>query len=46
MFFSEKEIQYYLEIITCDLSVHTMDHPDLVVSNFMENSVGLQRVNP
>ena len=28
---SEKEIQY------------TMDHPDLTVSNFMENSIGLKR---
>ena len=33
---SEKEI-YYLEIITCGPSKYTMDHPDLIVSNFMEN---------
>ena len=30
---SEKEMQYFLEIITCDTSIYTMDHPDLIVSN-------------
>ena len=24
---SEKEIEYFLEIITCDPSIYTMDHP-------------------
>ena len=31
------------EIITFDLSIYTMNHPDLTVSNFMENSIGLKR---
>ena len=39
----EKEIQYFIKIITCDPSIYTMDHPDLTVSNFMENSIGLQK---
>ena len=26
---SEKEIQYFMVIITCDPSIYTMDHPDL-----------------
>ena len=34
------------EIITCDPQYHhTMEHPDLTVSNFMEHSIGHQRVN-
>ena len=28
---SEKEIQYNLEIITCDILIYTMDNPDLAV---------------
>ena len=40
----EKEIQYFLEIITCDPSIYKMDHPELIVSNFMEKSFHLQRV--
>ena len=32
----------YLEIITCDPSIYSMDHPDL--SFFMEYSIGLKRV--
>ena len=39
---SEKEIQHVLEIITCDLSIYTVGHPDLTVSNFMENFIGFQ----
>ena len=31
--------QYYLEIITCDPSVYAMDHLDLTVSNFFEDSI-------
>ena len=42
---SEKEIQYVLEIITCDPSIYTMNHQDLTVTNFLENSIGLKRVN-
>ena len=37
---SEKEIQYFLEIITCNPLIYTMDHPDLIVCSFMENSIG------
>ena len=31
----EKEIQFYLESITCDLSIYTctLDHPRFIVSN-------------
>ena len=43
---SEKEIQYYGGggILTCDLSICTMDHSDFIVCSFMENYVGLKRV--
>ena len=41
---SEKEIHYLLEIITCDPSIYTMDHPCLTVSNFIGNSNGPKRV--
>ena len=34
-----------LEIITCDPSIYTMDHPDLIVCGFMEDSIDLKRVN-
>ena len=27
-------------IITCNPSIYTMEHPDLTVSNCMENSIG------
>ena len=37
---------YFLEIITCDPSIYTMDHPNLTVSNFMGNFIGLKKVNP
>ena len=33
------------EIITCDPSIYTMDHPDLLVTNLMENSIKLKSVN-
>ena len=42
---SEKEIQYILEIITCDPSIYTMDHPDFIACSFMENSIGLKLFN-
>ena len=28
-----EEIQFYLEIITCDPSIYTIDHPKFIVSN-------------
>ena len=34
---SEKEIQFFLEIITCN-------HPDLIACYFMESSIGLKMV--
>ena len=37
---SAKEIQYFLEIITSDPSIYTMNHPYLIVCIFMENSIG------
>ena len=42
---SEKEVQYSLEIITCDPSIYTLDHPDLTVLNFMGNFIGLNGGN-
>ena len=41
---SKKEIQYFLEIITFDPSIYTMNHPEFIVCRFMENSIGLKRV--
>ena len=41
---SEKEIQYVLQIKTCDISIYTMDHPGLTVLNFIEKSICLKRV--
>ena len=38
-------MQYSLEITICNPSIYTMDHPDFPVSNFIENSIGLKRVN-
>ena len=40
---SEKHI-YFLENITCDPSIYTMDHSGLTVPNLMGNSIGSQRV--
>ena len=34
-----------MEIITFDLSIYTMNHLVLTVSNFVEKSIGLQRAN-
>ena len=33
------------EILTSDPSIYMMDHPDLTVSNLMENSIGLKMDN-
>ena len=41
----EKKYNIFLKIIACDPSTYTMGHPDLTVSNFMGNSIGLKRVN-
>ena len=39
----KKEIKYFLEFITCDPSLYTMDHHNLTVCGFLENSIGLKR---
>ena len=41
---SKREKQYFLEIITCDPSIYTMNHPLFIVCSFMENSIGPERV--
>ena len=41
---SEKDKKKFLEIISCDPSIYTRDHPNLTVSNFMANSNGLKSV--
>ena len=45
---SEKEVQFCLEIITCDASIYTMDHPKLItctcISNEKEESISAERV--
>ena len=38
-----KKYNILLKIIACDPSMYTMDHP--IVCSFMENSIGLNRVN-
>ena len=40
---TEKEVQPFLEIISCDPSLYVMDHPGLIVCSFMENSIGPKR---
>ena len=42
---SEKEIQFYFEIITCDPLIYTMDLPKLIVSTQKEDSISALRVN-
>ena len=40
---SKKEYNILLEIIICDPSIYKMDHPNLIVSNFIENSIDPKR---
>ena len=42
----EKEIQFYLEIIICDPSNYTMDHPKFIVSNQKKESISAKRAMP
>ena len=42
---SEKEIQLYLEIITCNSLMYTMDIPKFIVSIQKEESISALRVN-
>ena len=44
LFDLRRKCNIFLEIITCDPSVYTMDHPGFIISNFMENSIGLKKV--
>ena len=37
-------MQFFLEILTCDLNMYTMDHSNFTVSNLMGNSIGSKRV--
>ena len=39
-----KEKNHFL-ILTYDPSIYTVDHPHFIVCSFMENSIGLKRVN-
>ena len=39
-----KKYNFLKKKLTCGPSIYTMDHPDLSVSNFMEKSIGLKRV--
>ena len=39
-----KKCNIFFEMITCNPSIYTIDHPDITVSNFMENSIGHKRV--
>ena len=39
-----REKKNHVEIITYNPSIYTIDHPDLTVSNFMENAIGLKWV--
>ena len=41
---SEKELQYFLEIITIDPAIYTIDNPDFIVCSLMANSIELKRV--
>ena len=34
---TEKELQFYLEIITFDPSIYTIDHPKFIVSNLRKS---------
>ena len=43
--FSRWCVSKVLQYITCDPSIYTMDNPDITVSSFIRNSIGIQRVN-
>ena len=42
----EKEIQFYLEIITCDPSIYTTNHPKVIASYLVVELIRIQRVKP
>ena len=37
------EICFFLENITCDTLIYTLDHPKLIISNQKEISIGIKR---
>ena len=41
---SDKKKSIYLEIITCDPSLYTMNHPKFIVTYQVEESIRIQRV--
>ena len=43
--FSEKEIQYFLEITICDPSIYTMNHPDLMYQTLWKLLLGYKGLN-
>ena len=43
--YSEKDMQFYLKIITFDPSTCTMGHPKFIVSSQEEESLSIQSVN-
>ena len=42
---STKKYTIFLEIITCDHSKYTMEHPDFVLCSFMEKYIGLKKIS-
>ena len=43
LIFRERNTIFW-EIIICDPSIYTMDHPIFIVCSFMENSIGLKKI--
>ena len=41
---NENLMQYYLEVITCDPSIYTMDYSKFILSYKKEESISTQRV--
>ena len=41
--YSEKEIEFYLENVTCDPLIHIMDHPKFIVSNQNKDSISAKK---
>ena len=41
---SEKVYNFYWEIVNCDPSIYTMEHPKFIVSNLEEESISAKRV--
>ena len=41
----KKEIHYFMNVITRNPSIYTMDHSDLIAFSYTENFIGLKKVN-